>query len=66
MIHVRIKANASVEVMTDLIRLDVRNKLHVLYDFFVTVKAALHECVIRNGQPQTEVKAEIDSMFIQK
>ena len=23
----------------------------VLYDFLVTVKAALHECVIRTGQP---------------
>ena len=23
----------------------------ILYDFFVTVKATLHECVIRTGQP---------------
>ena len=66
MIHVGLKAYASVEVIPVLIRLDVRNKLHALYDFFVTVKAAFHECVIRNGQPQTEVKAEIDAMFIQK
>ena len=27
----------------------------VLFDFFLSVKAAPHECVIRTGQPQTSV-----------
>ena len=29
----------------------IRHKIHVLYDFLVTVKAAPHESVIRTGQP---------------
>ena len=33
-------------------------KISILYDFWGTVKAALHKCVIRTGEPQTKVKAE--------
>ena len=31
--------------------------------FFVTVKAAPHECVIRTGQPYTYLKAENEARF---
>ena len=30
----------------------------VFFDFSLTVKAVPHECVIRTGQPETQVKAE--------
>ena len=40
--------------------------IHVSYNFLVTVKAAPHECVIRTGLPETEVKAENETWFYQK
>ena len=41
-------------------------KVHVLYDFLITVKAAPHECVIRTGQSQTKVKDENEAWFYSK
>ena len=38
----------------------------VLYDFWVTVKAAPHECAIRTGQSKTQVKAENETWFYSK
>ena len=35
----------------------------ILFDFSLTVKAALHECVIRTGQSYTWVKAENEARF---
>ena len=35
----------------------------VVFDFSLTVKAAPHECVIRTGQPETQVKAENEAWF---
>ena len=46
--------------------MEVDTGLVILYDFLVTVKAALHECVIRTGQPQTSVKAEKEAWFYSK
>ena len=39
------------------------NKIKVLYDFLVTVKAAPHECVIRTRQTSTYIKAENEAYF---
>ena len=38
----------------------------VLIDISLTVKAAPHECVIRTGQPKTQVKAESEAWFYSK
>ena len=38
----------------------------VIFDFSLTVKAAPHECVIRTGRPQTQVKAENEACFYSK
>ena len=44
----------------------LKHELSILYDCLVTVKTAPHECVIRTGQPQAEVKAEIEAWFYPK
>ena len=35
----------------------------VFFDFSLTVKAVPHECVIKTGQPETQVKAENEAWF---
>ena len=41
-------------------------RIEIFFDFFLSVKAAPHECVIRTGQPYISVKAENEAWFNSK